>query len=142
MIIPDVNLLLYAYDTTSRDHAKALKWWTDCMRGDELIGLPAVVAFSFVRMIANPRVFPTPMKAETALFHVREWLQQPNAIFIERTNRDRVFQLIERLGTAGNLVTDAQIAAIAIEEAATLHTADTDFARFPGLRTFNPLRRG
>lgn len=81
------------------------------------------------------------MKTATAAAHVRTWLQQPNVALIERANLDRVLQLLEQIGTAGNLVSDAQIAAIAIENGATLHTADTDFRRFSGLKLFNPLEK-
>ena len=139
MIIPDVNLLVYAYDQSSASHLKAKTWWTACLSGDEAIGLPACVIFSFVRLTTNPRAFRDPFSAEEAIEIVRSWLEHPPVVIIEATYRDEVFRLLKEAGTAGNLVSDAQIAAIALQEEATLHTADTDFLRFRGLKSFDPL---
>jgi len=141
MIVPDVNLLLYAYDSDSAFHAKAAAWWRRCLSGSEPVGLPPVVVFGFLRIGTNARVFKHPMTPAEASQHVRSWLAQPVVQVLEpRSNHiELVLQSLESLGTAGNLVTDAQIAALAIEHDATLHTNDTDFIRFTGLRRFNPL---
>jgi len=141
MIIPDINLLLYAYDATSPFHAKATGWWQACLSGTELVGLPQVVVFGFVRVGTNARVFQRPLTPDEATGHVRSWLQQPVVRSLESgpEHVERVFRLLEMLGTAANLVTDAQIAATAIEYGAVLHTADADFVRFEGLRWLNPL---
>jgi len=141
MIIPDINLLLYAYDSDSLFHAKAAAWWQKCLSATEPVGLPAVVAFGFVRVGTSTRAFQRPMSAAEAAACVRAWLEQPIVRIVE-PGPDHVRQvlgLLEALGTAGNLVTDAQIAALAIEQDAVLHTADADFQRFPGLRWLNPL---
>ena len=141
MIVPDINLLLYAYDADSPFHAKAGAWWQDCLSGTEPVLLPKVVAFGFVRVGTNARAFRQPLTVEEAAFHVRSWLGQ-DVVSIPETSPDhieRVLSLLESLGTAGNLVTDAQIAAIAIENDAVVHTADSDFIRFKGLRWRNPL---
>ena len=100
-----------------------------------------VVIFGFVRVGTNARAFQHPMTPGEAAGHVRSWLGQPVAQIVESGPHhvDHVLKLLEGLGTAGNLVTDAQIAAIAIEHDAVLHTADTDFMRFPSLRWFNPI---
>jgi len=116
MIIPDINLLLYSYDSGSAFHAKAASWWQGCMSGTEPVGLPHVVLFGFVRIGTSARAFQHPMTPAEAAGYVRSWL-----------------------GTAGNLVSDAQMAAAALAHDAVLHTADTDFVRFQGLRWHNPL---
>ena len=141
MIVPDVNLLLYAYDSDSAFHAKTAAWWRRCLSGSEPVGLPPVVVFGFLRLSTNARVFKHPMTPAEASQHIRSWLAQPVVQMLEpRSNHiELVLQSLESLGTAGNLVTDAQIAALAIEHEATLHTNDTDFMRFTGLRRFNPL---
>jgi toxin-antitoxin system PIN domain toxin len=141
MIVPDINLLLYAYDSDSAFHAKASAWWRSCLSGTEPVGLPPVVVFGFVRIATNGRVFRNPMTPAEASQHVRTWLAQSVAKMLEpRSDHiEQVLQSLEKLGTAGNLVTDAQIAALTMEHDATLHTNDTDFMRFAGLRWFNPL---
>lgn len=141
MIIPDINLLLYAYDSDSPFHARAAAWWQKCLSGTEPVGLPPVVVFGFVRIGTSSRAFQNPMTAAEASAHVRSWLAQP-AIRIVQPGPDHighVLKLLETLGAAANLVTDAQIAALAIDYNAVLHTADADFLRFPGLRWFNPV---
>ncbi len=111
------------------------------MSGDEPIGLPLVVVFGFLRVGTNAREFKNPMHATDVARHVRSWLSQPPAQILETRpdHMEQVLQILEKAGTAGNLVTGAQIAAIAIEHAAILHTADSDFPRFENLRWFNPI---
>lgn len=141
MIVPDINLLLYAYDSESPFHFKAAEWWQGCLSGDEPVLLPRVVAFGFVRVSTNTRAFRHPLTAAEAAAHVRSWLDQ-EAVTIPEDAPDhieRVLGLLESLGTAGNLVTDAQIAAVALEYDAVVHTADADFIRFKDLRWQNPL---
>jgi len=141
MIIPDINLLLYAYDAASPFHAKAVAWWQECLSGAEPVGLPQVVVFGFVRVGTNGRVFQHPLTPAEAAGHVRTWQEQPVVTLLESNPRhvERVLKLVEALGTAGNLVTDAQLAATALEYDAVLHTADADFVRFQNLRWLNPL---
>ena len=141
MIIPDIDLLLYAYDSASPFHKTAAAWWQECLSGTEPVGLPRVVIFGFVRIGTNARAFQRPMTALEAAGHVRAWLAQPNVQVLDSGPRhvEQVLKLLEDIGTAGNLVTDAQIASVALEQGAVLHTADTDFIRFSGLRWFNPI---
>ena len=141
MIVPDINLLLYAYDADSPSHAKAASWWRRCLSGTEPVGLARVVVFGFVRVGTSARVFRRPMTPAETAGHVRAWLAQPVAQVLESGphHLEQVLELLERIGTAGNLVTDAQIAAIALEHNAVVHTSDTDFVRFPGVRWFNPI---
>ena len=141
MIIPDINLLLYAHDSSSPFHAKAVGWWQSCLSGTEPVGLLHVVTFGFVRIATNPRAFVNPMTAAEAAGHVRSWLEQPPVQVIAPgpDHLRQTLELLETLGTAGNLVSDAQMAALALDHDAVLHTADADFVRFPGLRWFNPI---
>ena len=143
MIVPDVNLLLYAYDASSRFHAAAAAWWRNCLSGSEPVGLPPVVVFGFVRIATSARVFEHPMTPGEAADHLRAWLAQPVVQVLEPRagHIERVLTLLESLGAAGNLVTDAQIAALVLESDAVLHTTDTDFVRFASLRWLNPLTR-
>jgi toxin-antitoxin system PIN domain toxin len=141
MIVPDTNLLLYAYDSASPFHARAAAWWEQCLSGTELVGLPKVVVFGFVRVGTSARVFQRPMTPGEAAGHVRSWLGQTVVQVLESgpSHIEHVLMLLEGLGAAGHLVTDAQIAAIAIDHNAVLHTADADFVRISGLRWFNPI---
>ena len=141
MIIPDINLLLYAYDSVSPFHAKAASWWRACLSDTETIGLPQVVVFGFVRVGTNARAFHHPMTPPEAARHVRSWLGQPVVQVLDSgpDHVGQVLKLLESVGAAGNLVTDAQIAAIALDHGAVLHTSDTDFVRFSGVRWLNPI---
>jgi toxin-antitoxin system PIN domain toxin len=141
MIVPDVNLLLYAYDAASPFHAAAARWWETCLSGDEAVGLAPVVVFAFLRLATSRRVFDDPMTPVEAAGHIRTWTAQPAVRILEAAvdHVERVCGLLESLGVGGNLVTDAQIAALVLESGAILHTTDTDFLRFEGLRWINPL---
>lgn len=141
MIVPDVNLLVYAYDSSSPHHDAAAEWWKGCMTGGEEIGLAAVVMFGFVRLSTNPRIFQNPFTIAEAASRVESWIARPQARIIDPSPHHvvDVLGLLMGSGTAGNLTTDAQIAALARQEKAVLHSNDTDFLRFPGLRWHNPL---
>jgi toxin-antitoxin system PIN domain toxin len=141
VIIPDINLLLYAYDASSPFHAKAKGWWQSCLSGTEPVGLLHVVVFGFVRIATNARAFLHPMTPAEAAEHVRSWLGQPPVHVLDPgpDHIGRVLELLESIGTAGNRVSDAQMATLALSHDAVLHTADTDFVRFQALRWFNPI---
>jgi toxin-antitoxin system PIN domain toxin len=141
MIVPDTNLLLYAYDSESQFHLPAKAWWETLLSGVEPVGLCPVVIFAFLRLATNNRVFTRPMTAADAGSCVTSWLARTNVRFLVAGpgHAEAVCALLVQAGTAGNLVTDAQIAALAIDYGATVHSADTDFARLPGVRWTNPL---
>lgn len=141
MIVPDVNLLLYAFDSLSPHHGKAEIWWEECLSGSETVGLSRVVIFGFVRIGTNPRIFGRAMSPGEAVMRVRGWLDRSCTRVLEPgpNHIEQTLSLLEKVGTAGNLVTDAQIAALAIEYGAVVHTADADFLRFPGVRWRNPI---
>lgn len=141
MIVPDVNLLLYAHVTGFAEHRRARAWWEQAMEGTAELGLPAPAIFGFLRIATNPRVFDRPMAVGEAVDTVNRWLGRPRARFLAPGPRhlEIAFALLRPLGTAGNLATDVQLAAYAIENQAELCSNDTDFGRFPGLRWVNPL---
>ena len=141
MIIPDANLLLYAYDETSRFHEPAAAWWAKCLSGAEPVGLCSVVLFAFVRIGTSRRAFERPFSIDEAAGHVRSWLERAVTECLVTLETDVLTALgwLEAAGAGGNLTTDARIAALAHRYRATVHTADTDFERFPGVRWHNPL---
>ncbi len=141
MIIPDVNLLIYAYDKGSRFHSKTGPWWEECLSGRETVGLAWLVVLGFVRIMTSARVFRNPMPVHDAIRHARSWLECPPVQMLQPGPRhaDIVFGYLQEVGTAANLTTDAHLAALAQEYQGVLHTTDLDFSRFRGLRWRNPL---
>lgn len=142
MIVPDVNILIHAYDTTFPNHEPAKAWWRDTLRLGRPVGIPWVTSVGFIRLVTNRSVFVQPMTAHQAVSIVRSWLRQPSVRVLVpgEGHAEILFRLLEELGTAGNLTSDAHLAAIAIEYQAEVASTDNDFARFPGLRWFNPLK--
>ena len=106
------------------------------------VGLAGPALYGFIRMATNPRIFDHPMTVENAVAQVERWLSRSQVSFLVPGPRhlEIAFRLLRGLGAAGNLTTDAQLAALAIEHQAELHSNDADFARFPQLRWVNPLR--
>lgn len=143
MIVPDLNLLLYAEIAAFPEHAAARRWWETTLRGTEDVALTMPTLFGFVRIATNPRAFDPPLAVDDAIDRVNAWLERPNARVLLPGPRhlEIAFRLLRDLGAGGNLTTDAQLAAFAIEHNATLCSTDTDFARFSGLRWNNPLKK-
>lgn len=141
MIIPDVNLLLYAQITAFPEHARARRWWEEMLNGSREVGLAGPALFGFIRIGTNPRVLNPALGVEEAVGIVESWLQRPNVRYLLPGPRhlDLAFGLLRGLGTAANLTTDVQLAALAMEYQGELHSNDVDFARFSGLRLINPL---
>lgn len=141
MKLVDLNLLLHAVDEGSPAHAPARDWLEEILSGTEEVGFAWVVLLGFVRLTTNPAVFDAPLEVEEALDVVDDWLAQPVATVVEPSDRHSrsLRELLAPLGTAGNLTTDAHLAALAIEHGAELCSRDGDFARFPGLRWRDPL---
>lgn len=139
MIIPDVNLLLYANIDAYPQHVRARSWLEVSLAGE--MGLPAPSIFGFVRIATNPRIYRPAMSVEDALGRVESWLAQPGVHFLAPGPRhlDLAFRLLRDLGAASSLTTDVQLAAYAIENQAELCSNDADFGRFAGLRWVNPL---
>ena len=141
MKLTDVNLLLYALDTTSPRHPAARRWLEERLSGTETFAFAWEVLLAFVRLSTNPRVFESPLPPAHALDIVDGWLALPCATVVHPTDRHPALlrELLDHLGTAANLVTDAHLAALAIEHGAELCSSDSDFARFPRLRWNDPL---
>lgn len=141
MIVVDVNLLIYAVDREAPHHEAAHHWWMSALAGRETIGLPWSTMLAFARLTTNPRVFTHPLTTDQAFDLLEVWTAHHHVVPVEPTSRHLplVRGLLQTAGTAGNLVTDAHLAAIAIEHGATLFSADADFTRFPGLKWTNPL---
>jgi len=137
----DANLLLYAIDEASPRHRAARPWLERQLSGEEPVAFAWVVVLAFLRLSTNPHVFERPLSPDQAFEAVEHWLGQPCAVIVQPGDRHAalVRQLLRPLGTAGNLVNDAHLAALAIEHGADLHSCDADFSRFRGLRWVNPL---
>ena len=141
MIVPDVNLLIYAINVDAPNHDKARAWWDETLSGSETVGLAWPVITAFLRLTTHARVFRSPMASNQALAFMTSWLAQPCVEAISAGDRHWLVlsELLRESGTAGNLTDDAHLAAIAIEHDACLHSADNDFRRFPGLKHHNPI---
>jgi hypothetical protein len=141
VIVPDINLLLYAEIDAFPEHAAARRWWEGALAGETQVGLTSVSVFGFVRLATNRRVFASPVPIADALGRVDRWLEQPGATFLVPGPRylDTAFRLLRQLGTGANLTSDVQLAAHAIEHNGEVHSNDGDFGRFGGLRWVNPL---
>jgi toxin-antitoxin system PIN domain toxin len=140
--LPDLNLLVYAADETAVHHEPALEWVETTLSGNETVAFAWLVLIGFVRLTTNPRSFARPWNASQALDVVDRWLAQPAVTVVHPTDRHPAVlrDLLVPLGAAGNLTSDAHLAALAIEHGAMLYSADVDFSRFAGLRWVDPLR--
>ena len=141
MILVDANLLIYAIDRDSPHHPEARKWVEGALSGADTVGLAWGVILAFLRLTTRPGILRRPMSGDAALDYVDEWLSLPAVEIVLPGERHwPVFRnLLKIAGTAGNLTSDAHLAALAIERGATVFSTDSDFARFPGLRHVNPL---
>lgn len=144
MRLVDANLLLYAVDAQSPRHREARGWLEGRLSGSETVAFSWSVLLAFLRLSTNPRVFARPLAGERAFDVVEAWLAQPCATVVHPGDRHAIVlrRLLASSGMAGNLVSDAHLAALAIEHGAELCSCDTDFARFAGLRWVDPLRSG
>ena len=141
MILCDANVLLYAYDLHAEHHAVCRTWLVAAMNGDEPVGMPWQTLLAFVRISTNPRAYTQPMSVAAASRIVTTWVDRPQVRIPEPG--ERYWSLLQALllgsQVSGPLVTDAALAALAIEQGATLCTTDRDFRRFDGLKLFNPI---
>lgn len=136
MLVVDANVLLYAVNSTAADHDRARTWLDGALAGHDTLAFSWTVMLAFVRLSTHPAVFPTPLTPDQAIEIVRLWLGSSVAQLVEPSaeHLDTLAGLLADAGTGGNLVTDAHLAALAIDLDATLVSFDRDFARFPGLR--------
>jgi toxin-antitoxin system PIN domain toxin len=141
VILVDANLLLYAYDTTSEHHQAARGWWERSLSDKRLVRLAWITVVAFVRITTHPRVFREPMSITESTDHVGSWLERPMVGLLDPGERHWkiLSDLLHEARATANLVTDAHLAALAIEHGATLCSTDRDFRRFPGLSWENPI---
>jgi toxin-antitoxin system PIN domain toxin len=140
--LPDVNLLLYAIDEQSPKHERARSWLEEALSGTEAVAFAWAVLLGFLRISTSAAVFERPLLPDEALDYVEAWLERPSATTVSPGvgHPALLRHLLGPLGAAGNLTSDAHLAALAIEHGAELCSSDSDFARFEGLRWRDPLR--
>jgi len=142
MILPDVNVLVYAYRADTPDHSAYRRWLENVINNNQAYGIADITLSSFLRIVTHPRIFDPPSEMAMALAFANQVRNQPNCILITPGPRHwNIFtQLCERAGVKGNLVPDAYLAALAIESGSEWVTTDRDFSRFPGLKWSHPLK--
>lgn len=141
-MLVDANLLLFAVHRTSSFHERARTWLTEQLNGAHRVGLPWQSLIAFLRIATHPRAFASPLAPRDALARVNDWLAA-DASWVPtpgQRHAEILGDLIARHDVRGNLIPDAQLAALALEHGVTVYSADSDFARFPELRWVNPLR--
>jgi uncharacterized protein len=141
VIVVDANLLIYAVDRDAPRHPPARRWLEDVLSAPRPVGFAWSVLLAFLRVTTRPGILVRPLASRDALAYADEWLQQPNAVtVVPGPHHWRILRkLLDASGTAGNLTSDAHLAALAIEQGATLCSTDYDFRRFAGLDHVDPL---
>lgn len=140
MVLVDANVLLYAVNEEMAAHDRARLWIEESLSGDEPVGFAWVVLLAFLRVSTLPALFPSPLDIGQALELVDLWLAATPARVVAPTQRHAVVlgELLRSSGAAGNLTSDAHLAALAIEHGARICTFDGDFARFESVDHFAP----
>jgi len=141
VILIDANILVYAVNKDAPQHARAKSWLEKAISGTETIGIPWTVLLAFLRLTTRPGLFRDPLRIGQAFDLIDFWLEQTSVSIIHPGPRHGAImrELLEPLGTGGNLTSDAHLAALALEHRAELCSSDRDFQRFPGLKWRNPL---
>lgn len=141
MILPDVNVLIYAFRSDSEDHEQYRGWLESVVNGPAAYGISPQVLASIVRICTHPRIFAHPSSRPDVFDFCRVLLEQPNATVTEPGERHwSIFEeLCDKAKATGNLAQDAWFAALAIESGCDWITTDRDYARFPGLTWHSPL---
>ena len=141
MILVDANLLIYAVNQDSIHHSAAKAWLENLLSGTSEVGFAWIVLLAFLRITTRSGIFEKPLTTERAVNYIDIWLAQPYTRIVSDTdNQWRIFRNLQlQVGTAGNLTSDTMLATLAIDYGATIHSADYDFRRFPGVEHVNPL---
>lgn len=141
MIIVDANLLIYAVNSAAKEHTAARKWLDERLSGTEEVAFPWPVIVAFLRITTHPGLFPRPLSIRAAVGKIQAWLGQPVARVLDPGDGHmaRLAELLQETKCTGNLVQDAHLAALAMENGAVLCSTDVDFSRFPRLNWVNPL---
>lgn len=140
MKVVDANVLLYAVNADTGHHEASHRWLDSALNGADTVGFTWLALTAFVRISTKVGLFPNPLSPDQAMAQVQAWLDAPGARVLEPTSAHALTlaRLLTQVGTGGNLVNDAHLAAIALEHRATVVTYDTDFTRFEGLRSHCP----
>jgi len=141
VILVDANLLVYAYVPSSTQHSRARAWLDSRLTGSDAVGLPWICLLAFLRLVTSARVIERPIAAAEAYARVNTWLSN-DVVWIPQPTQNHaeiLARLMADMGATGNLVNDAHLATLAIEHGLTIYSADSDFARFRGVRWINPL---
>lgn len=143
MILPDVNLLIYAHNEDSEQFERANKWFKELLTGKESVCFCWETINGFIRISTNHRAMPNPIPLQAAFSVIENWLNQPNVLFLTPTkdHLSRLRQIAETADAKGPLFTDAILAAFAITHNATIASTDRDFRLFDGLKLINPLEK-
>jgi hypothetical protein len=141
MILPDVNILVYAYRDDSPDHDRHRSWLNDLINGNEAYGVSDLVLSGVLRIVTNSRIFAKPTPLSDALAFAERIRSQPHCVVVTPGPRhwELFTSLCQAAGARGNLIPDAYLAALAIESGSEWITTDGDYARFPGLRWRHPF---
>jgi uncharacterized protein len=136
MILPDANTLIYAVNRSSDQHATALKALRQGFDDSRGVAFAWTVLVAFLRLSTRSGIFPRPLSVDDALRVIERWLAHSRALVVHPGEQHThiIGRLLRSVGTAGNLTTDAHLAALAIEHGATVLSFDRDFARFEGVQ--------
>ena len=140
MRVVDANVLLYAVNSASEHHSACKRWLDGALSGADTVGLAWVPLLAFVRLATKQGLFPTPLAPSAAMRQVRDWCSAPGAVVVGPTPRHAhvLSELLDRVGTGGNLVNDAHLAALAVEHRAGIVSYDSEFSRFDSIRWDTP----
>jgi toxin-antitoxin system PIN domain toxin len=142
IIIPDANILVYAYDETSSRHESARRWWEYVLSEGQSVGIPEVVVLAFTRLLTHPQICENPLSIQQVRIVVEGWfeLSHVRLLRLSGSSLARFYDLLEEAELGGNLCTDAWIALHALEQSGVVVTNDRDFARFAGVKCLNPFQ--
>lgn len=142
MRVVDANVLLYAVNADARHHETAVEWLDRALGGEDTVGFAWLALTAFVRISTRPDIFASPLAPAEAMSQIDEWISTPGGRILHPGERHLgiLNSLLDELGSAGNLVNDAHLAALAIEHRATVVSYDNDFSRFTGARWHTPAQ--
>ncbi len=140
MNFPDANVLVYAVNTKAAQHLVARDWLDRALNGDRTVGFAWSVLLAFVRVSTNPAIFPTPLSVGDSMDVVDGWTSQPSAVIVNpgKGHGAVLGDLLRTAQQGGNLVSDAHLAALALENKGTVVSFDRDFGRFAGVKWLIP----
>jgi toxin-antitoxin system PIN domain toxin len=138
--VVDANVLLYAVNSDAAHHEDSREWLDRALGGGDVVGFTWVALLAFIRLSTSPRIFRAPLRPDEAIAQVEDWLASPSAHVLHPGERHPVIlrSLLTELNTAGDIVNDAHLAAVALEHRGSIVSYDNDFARFPRVRWDRP----